>query len=351
MQPGLETKASIQYEDLRWGSRLIAAIEALLLILVLLSLTFQGVDADDQSAILTGLFFYAALVTGMRYADFRDATSRLTLAIETWAMVPFVTWVLWFTDKLASPLHNAYLLTLITSALTLGMRTTLLQLGAIAACIVLLGETTSAKVLFSVPYLSSLVTHLTPLIVVAYVTAMFSSEIRYGMRKAKAPMNVDPLTGAYNMRGFTIVVDPLFAHSVRLDYPASLLVIDVDKLESINDAHGYETGNAVLQAVAGSIKSVLRHNDVLARFGGDEFVALLPHTSSSGAMEVAERIRDAVAGASIAAAEKPLAVSVSIGVASYTEHGPNIDAIVARANHAMYLAKEQGRNRVVKIAA
>jgi diguanylate cyclase (GGDEF)-like protein len=351
LQPGLDTRASIHHEVLRWSSRLIAAIEALLLILVLLSLTFQGVDADDQSAILTGLLFYAALVTAMRYADFRDATSRWTLAIETWAMIPFVAWVMWFTDKLASPLHNAFLLTIITSALTLGMRTTLLQLAAIAACVVLLGEPASAGAVFSVSYFSSLVTHLTPLIVVAYVTAMFSSEIRYGMRKAKAPMNVDQLTGAYNMLGFTIMVDPLFAHSVRHNFPASLLVIDVDKLETINDAHGYETGNAVLQAVAGRIRAVLRHNDVLARSGGDEFVALLPHTSSSGAMEVAGRIRDAVAGASIAAADKSLAVSVSIGVASLAEDGAHIDAIVARANHAMYLAKEQGRNRVVKLAA
>src|SRR5215212_4260253 len=138
---------SIEHEELRGISRTVAEIHWLLLVLVLVYELFGGVreDAEAGAAVTAGLFFYAALVMSFRYANFYRRETRWKIAIETWGMIAFVTWVLWYTDALASPLLNAYLLPVITSALTLGKVTTLVNVGVIAACYVFLGGNDAAQ--------------------------------------------------------------------------------------------------------------------------------------------------------------------------------------------------------------
>ncbi len=341
---------SIAQEELRGVSRSVAEIEWLLLILVLLYQVFGGPAAEDQAAISAGLFFYAAFVLAFHYANFYRAESRWKIAIETFVMVLFITWALWYTGKLASPLVNAYLLVIITSALALGKLTTMLEMALIAACFVLLAGSGTARGLFSLAYVVGLVAQLAPMLLVAYVTTMFSADIRFGLNRARLMAETDDLTGLYNMRGFSIMVDRLFAQAVRYNRPASLLMIDSDNLKAVNDLNGHEAGNRLLKLVAKCIETELRHTDVLARYGGDEFVALLPETSPERALEVAERILKAVANSPIEFEGKHIETSVSIGLASYPEDGRSIDAIQGRADRAMYLAKEQGRNRVMKFA-
>jgi diguanylate cyclase (GGDEF)-like protein len=339
---------SIEQEELRGISRTVAEIEWLLLILVLLYQVFGGPAAEDQAAISAGLFFYAAFVLGFRYANFYKAESRWKIAIETFAMALFITWTLWYTGKLASPLVNAYLLVIITSALALGKLTTMLEMALIAACFALLGGNSPSGELFSLAYAGGLVAQLAPMLLVAYITTMFSADIRYGLNRARLLSETDDLTGLYNMRGFTIVVGRLFGQAVRYNRPASLLMIDSDNLKAVNDLHGHEAGNHLLKLVAKCIETELRHTDVLARYGGDEFVALLPETAAARALEVAQRILKAVAATPLEFEGTRIETSVSIGLASYPEDGRSIDAIQGRADRAMYLAKEQGRNRVVK---
>jgi len=281
----------------------------------------------------------------------RMRESRWKIAIETFAMTMFITWVLWYTGKLASPLVNAYLLVIITSALALGKLTTMLEMAMIAACFVLLGENSSAGELLSLAYIGGLVAQLAPMLLVAYITTMFSSDIRFGLSRARLLSETDDLTGLYNMRGFSIVAGRLFGQAMRYNRPASLLMIDSDNLKAVNDLHGHEAGNRLLKMVAKCIENELRHTDVLARYGGDEFVALLPETAAGRAVEVAQRISKAVATAPLEFEGKRIETSVSIGVACYPEDGRSLDAVQARADRAMYVAKEQGRNRVVKFAA
>src|SRR5438067_11298460 len=147
------TTVSIEHEELRGIARTVAEIHWLLLILVLLYLIFGGAreDAESSAAISMGLFFYAALVMSFRYANFYKRETRWKIALETCGMVAFVTWVLWHTDGLGSPLLNAYLLPVITSALTLGKVFTLLTVALIAACYLLLGGGTAPTELLSLP--------------------------------------------------------------------------------------------------------------------------------------------------------------------------------------------------------
>ena len=348
MSPKPAETPSIAQEELRGISRTVAEIEWLLLILVLLYQVFDGPLPEDRSAISAGLFFYAAFVMSFRYANFYKTESRWKIAIETLVMLLFITWALWYTGKLASPLVNAYLLVIITSALALGRLVTMLEMALIAACFVLLAEYSSPDELLSLAYIGGLVAQLAPLLLVAYITTMFSADIRFGLNRARLLSETDDLTSLYNMRGFTILADRLFGQAVRYKRPASMLMIDTDNLKAANDLYGHAAGNRLLQRVAKCIETELRHTDVLARYGGDEFVALLPETALDRAFEVGERIVKAVASATLEFEGKRFETSVSIGLACYPQDGRSVDSLQARADRAMYLAKEQGRNRVVR---
>jgi len=342
---------TIEQEELRGVSRTVAEIEWLLLVLVLLYLVFAAPDAEAKAAISAATFFYAALVLSFRYVNFFRTESRWKIAAETWVMIGFITWVLWYTDKLASPLLNTYLLAVITSALTLGKLATLCEMALIAACFFLLGDNSAAGEIFTLRYVGGLAAQLAPMLLVAYVTTMFSADIRYGLNKAKLMSETDELTGVYNRRGFAILVDRLFAQSVRYNRPTTVMLIDMDRFKELNDSYGHEFGDRMLRLVAKCIETELRHTDVLARYGGDEFVALLPETPPKAALDVAERIRAAVTGTPLEFDGRSVITSVSIGLASYPEDGRAIDAILARADRAMYLAKQSGRNGVVKFQA
>ena len=127
--------------ELRDFSRTVAEIEWLLVILVVLYHVFQGDTGDNTVAIYAGLVAYVVVILGFHYFNFVRQPQLWSLAVETWVMIVFVTWVLYHTGRLDSPLLNLYLLPIITSALTLGQKVTLLQVGLIAACYIFLGYT------------------------------------------------------------------------------------------------------------------------------------------------------------------------------------------------------------------
>jgi len=349
LQAATTEALSIEQEELRGVSRTVAEIEWLLLILVLLYLVFAEPGREEKTAIAAALFVYAAFVLAFHYANFYKVESRWKIALETWTMVFFITWVVWYTGKIESPLLNTYLLVLITSALTLGKLATLCEMALIAACFVAL-EGDPAE-LFTLKYVGGLAAQLAPMLLVAYVTTMFSADIRYGLNKAKLLSETDELTGLFNRRGFAMVVDRLFAQAQRYNRPVTVMMIDMDRFKALNDSYGHEWGDRMLRLVAKCIQTELRHTDVLARYGGDEFVALLPETPADSALDVASRIREAVAGTPLEADGRSVVGSVSIGIASYPEAGRTLDSILGRADRAMYLAKQKGRNGVVKFEA
>ena len=179
---------------------------------------------------------------------------------------------------------------------------------------------------------------------------MFSSDIHFGLNRVRLLAETDDLTGVLNMRGFAIAASRLVSQAVRYQRPATVLMIDSDNLKAVNDAHGHEAGNRLLRQLASVIQAELRATDVLARYGGDEFIVLLPETPSEGAAMVAERIRDGMASLPLEVDGKQVASTVSIGLASLPEDGVTLEAIVARADRAMYQAKSGGRDRVVRFA-
>jgi len=160
---------------------------------------------------------------------------------------------------------------------------------------------------------------------------------------------LDPKTGLYNIRHFSAVLNERLDETQRTNEQLALLMIDLDLLREINNTHGHLAGDAVLERIAEVFQHNLRSDDVAARFGGEEFIVLLPQTGREDALALAERLRSAVQRERIPAETTGELVSatVSIGLAMCPRDGTEPAALIHRADLAVYRAKIQGRNRVV----
>ncbi len=160
---------------------------------------------------------------------------------------------------------------------------------------------------------------------------------------------IDAKTGLFNPRHFAGVLSEELARAHRFERPASLIMADLDLLREVNNTHGHLVGDEVLAGVAAVFREELRHYDVPARFGGEEFAILLPETDHEQALEIAERIRRSVAAQSFEAqtATEPVHVTLSLGVATYPRDGRDSTELIHHADLAVYRAKIQGRNRVL----
>jgi diguanylate cyclase (GGDEF)-like protein len=329
-------------EELRGFSRTVAEIEWLLLILVLLFQVVVQPDMESSAALGMAMFFFAAFVLCFHYVHFYRKESNWKLAIETWVMIIFITWVLLYTGRLDSPLLNLYLLVVITTALTLGKLATLLQMALIGVCYVWLGYPEKHDLSPSV-HLASLAAQLAPTLLVGYITTMLSADIRRALSQIKMLSETDELTGVLNMRAFKVISDRLARQAARYNRPFSIVMLDSDSLKSINDQHA---GNRLLKITVQCIESELRNTDVLARYGGDEFIVMLPETTCSGATGVASRIRQRIEKTLIPARTERVRVTASVGVACYPDHGGTLETVMERADEAMYESKHGGRNRI-----
>jgi diguanylate cyclase (GGDEF)-like protein/putative nucleotidyltransferase with HDIG domain len=160
---------------------------------------------------------------------------------------------------------------------------------------------------------------------------------------------VDPKTGLYNARHFSAHLREELARAERFERPMSIVMADLDLLRDINNSYGHLAGDAVLKGIAEIFLNQLRDYDVPARFGGEEFAILLPETTPDQALEIAERIRRAVADTrfEVETSSEPIRATVSLGVAGYPKHGVDANELVHQADLAVYRAKLQGRNRVL----
>ena len=169
----------------------------------------------------------------------------------------------------------------------------------------------------------------------------------------QAEARVDPKTGLFNARHFAAALAEEIQRAQRFERPMSLIMADLDLLRDINNSYGHLAGDAVLKGIADVFRAQLRHYDVPARFGGEEFSILLPETPPEQAMEIAERIRRAVAQRTfdVETSSEPIRATVSIGVAGYPKDGTDANELIHQADLAVYRAKLQGRNRVLNASS
>jgi diguanylate cyclase (GGDEF)-like protein len=157
---------------------------------------------------------------------------------------------------------------------------------------------------------------------------------------------IDFLTGIYNRRHFDELATAEFARAQRYMRPLSVLILDIDHFKTINDRLGHAAGDAVLQRVAVLCSSEKRESDILARIGGEEFAILLPETTQSAAVQLAERLRSQICDSTTTILGEKVKVTVSIGVAGSSVGMAGIQALIRRADQALYVAKTSGRNKV-----
>jgi len=360
MQTQLIFDPALTSEELRGFARTVAEIQWLLLILVMLYQVVLVPDQEVGAALMMAMFFFAAFVLSFHYANLYRSETHWKIAIETWVMIIFITWVLAYTGGVNSPLEDLYVLVIIVSALTLGKLATLLEMALITACYIWLGHPQETDNLLSLPFGVKLLAQISPMLLVAYITTMLSADIRrayghtYGHMKLLS--ETDELTGVLNSRGFTIAAEEVFRQSERYARPFSIMMIDSDSLKTVNDTLGHDAGDRLLRLAVQCIqnelrKSPVRQPDVVARYGGDEFLVLLPETPGSGAVGVAERIRKSVESSPIAARGQTMTATVSIGIACYPVHGGDLETVLEKADQAMYASKSGGKNRTTVFSA
>jgi two-component system cell cycle response regulator len=180
----------------------------------------------------------------------------------------------------------------------------------------------------------------------------YADNLRFNVQAAIELAVVDPLTGLYNRRYLQSRVAALLDQAAQRDRPLVSMILDIDHFKAVNDAHGHDAGDAVLKIFAARVKRALRGVDLMCRFGGEEFVVIMPDTRLPVAKIVGERLRAAVAGSPflIEKGACAIAVTVSIGIAeSLPDDTP--DALFRRSDRALYQSKTAGRNRVTAAAA
>lgn len=160
-------------------------------------------------------------------------------------------------------------------------------------------------------------------------------------------VSTDPLTGLFNFRYFQQVMDAEMQRTFRSGRPTSLIMIDIDFFKAVNDEWGHEAGNIALQTAATVFKRELRQFDIICRYGGEEFVIILPQTPLPLAVRIAERVRASLQNEDVILQSNSINITASFGINVF-QSGSDMsrEALVESADQFLYQAKEQGRNRV-----
>jgi diguanylate cyclase (GGDEF)-like protein len=164
--------------------------------------------------------------------------------------------------------------------------------------------------------------------------------------KLKVLATVDGMTGLFNRRHFLSLAEIEWSRYQRYSRPMSLILFDIDRFKSINDSFGHYAGDHVIMQIADICRKQKRKSDIIARFGGEEFLMLLPETDLAAARRVAERLRRKVEMSAFSVVSKAITTTVSIGVAEANATMASIFDLIKLADKALYIAKDSGRNRV-----
>ena len=178
------------------------------------------------------------------------------------------------------------------------------------------------------------------------------SELKYMVKKISVS---DELTGLYNRKYLQDRIDAEFSRARRYNQPLSCLLVDIDYFKVINDMYGYDWGDVLLKRIAEMLKNLVRKEDILARYGDEEFIVILPNTPEENAFIFAERFRRDIEKMEFipAGEQERHAITVSGGISSYpfiSNDEPNLNNLVRYAEHALYNAKKRGKNKIVQFS-
>jgi diguanylate cyclase (GGDEF)-like protein len=336
----LERSLEIEQAQLRGFARSIAEVEWLLLILVVLYLFIGNPDLARSPAVLAVLLGFAGFVLLFRYARPFAANVILKLAIEILAMVGFLTAVMIFADGVENPLVNLYLLPIVTAALALGNRATALVMVLVAGCYALIEWLTVGSAGLTAAFGLRAVGVLAPFALVAFCTTLLVENINTAKRRIRALSDRDELTGLYNLRAFMRLAEHEHDVAARTGRGYAVLMVDIEHLKTLNDTYGHDAGNRAVNLVGDALVRLTRSTDLVARYGGDEFIVLLTNVDKEIADEVAQRVRNVVFATTLEVDVKMVRIKANVGAAVYPDHGNALKVVMAAADRLMYKDKE-----------
>jgi len=289
---------------------------------------------------LASLLAFATFVLVFRYARPFAKNVRIKLTLEILGMFAFLTAVLVFSGGVRSPLMNLYLLPIVTASLALGKRATALVVVLVCACYPLLEVLRTGTDSLTANFAITAVGVLAPFVLVAFCTTLLVENINTAKQRIRALSDRDELTGIYNMRAFTRLAEQEHEVASRMERAYSILMVDIDHLKAVNDTYGHEAGNRAVKLVADALQRLTRSSDVVARYGGDEFIVLLASADKAAAEEVAQRIRNVVFATTLEVDVKMVRLKANVGAASFPENGNALQPVMTAADRLMYKDKE-----------
>ena len=335
-----ERDFEIDQAQLRGFAHSFSEVEWLLLILVMLFLFVTQPEMARNVIVVGILVAFAVFILLFRYTRTLAKRTASKIAVEILVMVAFLTGVLAFAGAAGGALVNLYLLPIITAALALGKRATLLVMALVVGCYFLLATLEAGIDALSADLAIRAIGVMAPFVLVAFLTTLLAENIHTAKARIRALSDRDELTMLYNMRAFKKLAEREHEGAMRRGDAYSILMVDVDQLKGINDTYGHEAGNRAIQMVADALLRLTRSSDIVARYGGDEFIVLLAHVDGEIARDVAQRIRNVVFATTLEVGVKIVRIKVSVGVGAFPEDGSSVQAIMTVADRAMYKDKE-----------
>jgi len=306
----------------------------------------SGLWPEAQPAI-----FVLLAVAGLFVLIVHDLLPSTTLGpakfvVEGSVGITLATLLVLLTGREASPFFFVFPLIVGGAALVVSGQVTLVVAGA-ASLAYLLAVFAGPDAAPNATTFATVGVNLTAILLLAYVALVIAREQRRARDAAIRLSTIDSLTGLFNRTFFFAAIDREIARSARSGRGFCLLMMDLDELKTINDRYGHFEGDRVLRGVGEVISEGVRRIDIAARYGGDEFVVLLPETDPTGAYVLAEKIRLGVADLVLPGTDAR--TTLSVGVVAYPQDGQTSDELMITADRAMYGSKRQGKNRVMGV--
>jgi diguanylate cyclase (GGDEF)-like protein len=329
--------------ELRRVLRSLIRMDGTLVLLALLVALVAPGAVPDRDLYLAAIAVYATLVLTLRYAPFAGSRVREKRILGAAGMVLFITCALALSGGERGPLLNLYLLPVVTAALTLGRGATLLILALVLGSRVSLSHFAGGLDVLTLGYGLTLLTEALPVMLVALLTSALAEDVQQANERLRAMADQDDLTGVLNLQAFTRLMEAELERSERRGNSLALLIVDVDGLRPLNERFGHEAGNRALKALAPALQRSVRSVDLVARYGGDEFVVFLSGAGSAVARAVANRIRHNVATTTHEFGGSLHRVTVSVGAAIFPADGRELRDLMNKAVAALKKDKDSRR--------